>query len=507
MRACATDRALIPAAAVDACTRQVLDPLTARLMTVDADGDVRPDLAESVEPSDAGRTWTVTLAAGRRFSDGTPVAAHNFVDAWNWSASCAQGYGQASRFADIVGYAAVHPDGPCPYVTRAVEPTPATAGDLPTMAGLTLVDDRTFRIELGRPIIDFDQRLAELAFAPLPDAFWVDPQRYAKVPIGAGPYRLVENNRLRHVVQTWDGYGGPLQPQSRTISFEVWNDPSLAFDAVVDGQLDVADTVPPETLGKPAWRSAVGGRGVAVTGPPGPRLTALVFAAGDPDFADPRRRRALSLAIDRGFVTGEVLGGAGQPAHGWVPLTMAGSARACGVTCDFAPGAAKDLWDAANAELGSTPATIAVTYARESGDGFWLSEVCATWRYTLQVRCELTAVPQQELTGVDTGVVVTHRAAEWDSPAAPLADYRTGSPTNLGRFSDAEYDAILRGADAATEPRAAWVAAQRRLAREMPSIPLWWDWSTAVWSDAVVVPASGFPQTFGGAADVIGLRR
>src|SRR5690625_4606202 len=38
-------------------------------------GDVVPDLAESLEPSDDGSVWTVTLRPGLEFSDGTPLDA------------------------------------------------------------------------------------------------------------------------------------------------------------------------------------------------------------------------------------------------------------------------------------------------------------------------------------------------------------------------------------------------------------------------------------------------
>jgi len=44
-------------------------------------------VAESIETSDDGLTWTITVADGWTFHDGEPVSAYSFVDAWNWTAN------------------------------------------------------------------------------------------------------------------------------------------------------------------------------------------------------------------------------------------------------------------------------------------------------------------------------------------------------------------------------------------------------------------------------------
>ena len=518
VRSCETQSPLIPAAALDECARNVLEPVTATLMTAGPDGRVEPDLAEEITSTDGGETWTVTLVEGRRFSDGTPVLAHNFVDAWNWSASCRQGYPGADWFADIEGYTEVNPSGACPQAAASVSPSssPVPSADPADqrlqMSGLEVTSDLTFRVRLGRPIVDFDEQLVELAYAPLPDSFWVDPARYAQVPVGAGPYRLVENNRLRHVVQRWDGYTGPKESASRTISFENWNDLSLAYEDVRDGELDVSDRVPPESFGEQTWRSDFGERAAAPDGAPPMVLAELVFSDADEMFADPRRRRALSMAIDREVITRDLLGGMHDPARGWVPPTMTGAVETCADDCVYDRERARRLWDDANDSLGSTPTSITVTTASELGDSYWVDELCNTWRYTLDLTCQRREVSQSELgsgkTGVFTeGVALMVREPARDSMQEYLEPFQSESPLNRGRHASMDFDAVMRRADATENPGDEWESAQRMLAEDLPSLPLWWMRSTAIWSPRVDVAPEDLPTTFAGTPDVLRLRR
>ena len=48
--------------------------------------------------------------AGNKFSNGEPVDAKSFVDAWNYGALVTNAQQNSSFFAPIEGYAAVHPE-------------------------------------------------------------------------------------------------------------------------------------------------------------------------------------------------------------------------------------------------------------------------------------------------------------------------------------------------------------------------------------------------------------
>ena len=57
----------------------VLTDLFEGLVTFAADGTVAPGVARSWDVSEDGLTWTFALRAGTRWSDGTPLSAHDFV--------------------------------------------------------------------------------------------------------------------------------------------------------------------------------------------------------------------------------------------------------------------------------------------------------------------------------------------------------------------------------------------------------------------------------------------
>ncbi|OWY58656.1 hypothetical protein B7486_78790, partial [cyanobacterium TDX16] len=70
---------LDPLEAVETATIHSLLMMMETLMVTTPEGTVEPQLAESVEASDDGMTWTVTLKDGIEFSDGTPMTADDVV--------------------------------------------------------------------------------------------------------------------------------------------------------------------------------------------------------------------------------------------------------------------------------------------------------------------------------------------------------------------------------------------------------------------------------------------
>ena len=70
----------------------VLQSIFAGLVYYDAEGAPHNDMAESIETDDA-QNYTIKLKADQTFSNGEPVTANSFVDAWNYGAllSNAQG--------------------------------------------------------------------------------------------------------------------------------------------------------------------------------------------------------------------------------------------------------------------------------------------------------------------------------------------------------------------------------------------------------------------------------
>lgn len=144
-------------------------------MSYDAAGNPAPEVAQSIESGD-NVNYRIVLKPGWRFTDGSPVTAHSFVDAWNYGALSTNAQLQQSFFSPIDGYDAL----------AAGQPQQTT------MTGLRVVNDLEFTVRLKAPTVDFKLRLGHSAFYPLPQAAFRDMAAFGRHPIGNGPYQLAD---------------------------------------------------------------------------------------------------------------------------------------------------------------------------------------------------------------------------------------------------------------------------------------------------------------------------
>ena len=81
---------LIPSATNETGGGKIIDSIFAGLVYYDAKG-AASERGRRIHRDHDSQTFTVKLKDGWTFTDGTPVPAHNFVDAWNWGADLANG--------------------------------------------------------------------------------------------------------------------------------------------------------------------------------------------------------------------------------------------------------------------------------------------------------------------------------------------------------------------------------------------------------------------------------
>ncbi len=127
---------LFPGNTTEAGGGEVVDQLFAGLVTYDAKGGIHNEVADSITSSDNATHYVIKLKSGWKFTDGTPVTAHSFVNAWIYTANSANKQASASFFSTIEGYDDLQkPD---------VDPKA-------TLSGLTVVDDNTIDVKLSQP--------------------------------------------------------------------------------------------------------------------------------------------------------------------------------------------------------------------------------------------------------------------------------------------------------------------------------------------------------------------
>ncbi|MGH2589530.1 MAG: peptide ABC transporter substrate-binding protein, partial [Actinomycetota bacterium] len=221
---------LIPQVNAETCGSQVLKGLFTPLITFDENDQLVLTVAESIE-SDDNINWTVTLNEGWTFHDGTPVTAQSFVDAWNWAAYGPNAAGNNYFFGpagvNIVGYDVLNEEEP-------------TAEEL---SGLTVVDERTFTVELGAPFSEFPITVGYNAFYPLPESFFADPEAFNEAPIGNGPY-MVDEEGWQHDVGInllrYEDYAG-APGNADAVEFRIYADLDTSYRDVQAGNLDIGD--------------------------------------------------------------------------------------------------------------------------------------------------------------------------------------------------------------------------------------------------------------------------
>ena len=272
------------------------------LVAEDAQADAIPGQAESWTISDDGLTYTFKLRADAKWTDGQPVVAQNFVDAFQ-------------RLFDpktAAEYA---------YLQYPIKNSSKIAGGEITdfsQLGVKAIDDSTLEITLEAPTPFFLQALTHYTAFPIRkdviEKFgdqWTQPANI----VGNGPYKITEwvpGSYIKGVKS--DTYYGK---DALKIDEIVWNnteDLTAALNRYRAGELDILTDFPADQY---QWLqdNLPGQAHVA----PFLGIYYYVFNQSKEPLNNIEIRKALSMAVNRDVIGPDVLGTGELPAYGWVP--------------------------------------------------------------------------------------------------------------------------------------------------------------------------------------------
>lgn len=475
------ERPLVPGDTNESGGSKIVDAMFTGLMEFDpVSGEPHLANAESFELTKPNE-FTVKLKKGWKFHDGTPVLAHNYVDAWNYTAYSPNGQQQSSFFAQIEGFDQVFTEDPDQDGPKK-PPTPPKK----TMSGLKVVDDYTFTITFTQPHAIFKTKTGYVAYMPLPDAFFKDRKKFTDHPIGNGPFEYVDRVPDQELqVKRYEGYQGDDKPKIGHVKFR-FMDSDAAYVAIKGNQLDFIERLPPQAMAGNVWQQDLPGRA---------DLTdvlanqTLAFPLYDKRYQNVDFRHAVSLAIDRQAVIDAIFEGNRKPATGYgVPKLPGWEEGACGKWCEYNPEEAKRLFEQSGWQGG-----IEITSNSDGGHKEWVEAVCGQLENTLGVDC--TFAPVQEFGEIREAINAQTMDQVYRS--GWIADYglvenflnpifRTGGAANDNGYSNPEVDAKLEAADSAPteeEAFALYHEAEEMIAEDMPSVPLWNTPQLYAWSD------------------------
>jgi oligopeptide transport system substrate-binding protein len=461
---------LLPANTTEAAGNQVLSALFTPLVDIDANHTPVPVAATSIKPSAGNKVWTIALKPGLTFSNGEPVTAQNYIDAWNYGAYGPNEQSASYYFERIDGYADLQSNSP-----GGDDSTPPKAKEL---SGLKKIDDLTFTVTLSAPFAGWASVLSYAAFYPLPKAAFSAPGVLAggfeDAIIGDGPFKLSgkweHNAQIR--VDKVAGFTGTA-PKVDGITFKIYDDPQAEYRDLVAGRVDVQTQIPVERL-----EAAAGDLGDRLQKSPNSSYTFVGFPSYEKEFASVDVRRALSMAIDRKEMTDKIFLGSQTPATSFVSPVVAGyRPDSCGANCAYHPALAKQLYTAAHG-----PARIQISYNADGGHKAWVDDMCGQIAASLGISCVGVGEPTfaDLLTKVDKRQPVGLIRLPWlmDYPLmedylSPL--YGTNGTSNYYGYSNSTFDSLVkRGSEAATPAEAVkyWQQAEDLLVKDMPVIPL-----------------------------------
>ena len=279
------------------------------LLKMDKDGKVVPGLAEKYEVSDDQLTWTFHLRDGLKWSDGSALTAEDFVYSWqrlvdpNVAAPYAQtvlgmveGYDDAIGRPDADGNTTVDPD--------------------PTKLKVEAPDEKTLIVHMAKPTPYFDKLAAFVSLSPVkkdvveanPDGWSIDPKTY----ISTGPFKLTGWEPGSYLMfekneNYWDADSIKLDG----IKCLLMQDQNATFSAYESGDALMIKDVPTQEITTLKERSDFHIDPILGT-------YYLDLNTTLDEFKDPKVREALSLALDRKYISETITSGTYTPASGFV---------------------------------------------------------------------------------------------------------------------------------------------------------------------------------------------
>ena len=279
------------------------------LLKMDKDGKVVPGLAEKYEVSDDQLTWTFHLRDGLKWSDGSALTADDFVYSWqrlvdpSVAAPYAQtvlgmveGYDDAIGRPDADGNTTVDPD--------------------PTKLKVEAPDEKTLIVHMAKPTPYFDKLAAFVSLSPVkkdvveanPDGWSIDPKTY----ISTGPFKLTGWEPGSYLMfekneNYWDADSIKLDG----IKCLLMQDQNATFSAYESGDALMIKDVPTQEITTLKERTDFHIDPILGT-------YYLDLNTTLDEFKDPKVREALSLALDRKYISETITAGTYTPASGFV---------------------------------------------------------------------------------------------------------------------------------------------------------------------------------------------
>ena len=414
------------------------------LLRRDEDGELQPDLAEKVEVSDDGLTYTATLRDDLKWSDGSDLTAEDFVYSWQRIVAPAT----ASEYAYLVSDA---------HVLNAEE----------VIAGTKSIDELGVKADGNKLIFTLSapspQFMSLLSFANFM------PQSKDFVEEAGDDYGTTSEKSLYsgpYTVEDWNGTNGTFtlvknkyywdakDVKTKKVNIQTIKKPDTAVQMYKDGDLDYANISNTEATYKANKnRDDVVDVPEATTAYMVYNQTGTVTALNNTKI-----RQALNLATDREGIVKAAIDTGSTVATALAPTGLETLPDGTDLAEYVSPGysydesAAAKLFKEGLAELGTDSVTLTITADSDAPVAkAAVDYIKETWENTLSgltVEEKFVTFKQrlEDTKNQNFDVALVLWGGDYPEGSTFYGLFTTNSSYNYGKFSNADYDAAYQKA-------------------------------------------------------------
>ena len=469
-----------PALATDTTSGAILASAFEGLTRLDAKGEPTEGMAEKVEVSEDGKTYTYTLRDAK-WSNGDPVIAQDFEFAWKWALDPENAADYAYQLYYIVG-AEEYNNGE------------GSADDV----GVKAIDEKTLEVTLVNPTPFFDELTAFYTYFPVNSKLAEENPDWYKDPggedfVGNGPFNLDEFASADHITLSKnDNYWDKDNVALDKVNISMIESEATALKEYQAGNLDYLGA-PFNSIDLNALDGFKKDGTLNVSDQAGTYM--IVFNTKDEILGNKNIREALTIAIDRQGLIDNVTKGEQKPGSGLVPLTMTGFEEPADYFKSNDIEAAKAALEKGLTELGlDSPADLKIklSYNTSEAHAAIMQFVQQGWSKNLGIDVSLdNSEWQVYLEQLDAGEYQAGRygwVGDFNDPINFLEIYKRDGGNNQTGWTNEEYTNLLNQVATETDEAARtqyMKDAEEILMSEFPISPIYFYTNLSVKQDSV----------------------
>jgi ABC-type oligopeptide transport system substrate-binding subunit len=479
-----TPQDLTPSNCYDLYCANILQGVVTGLFTFETEGSsmktAYTPLLKSITPSNGGKTYTIEINPGSKFTNGEAVTAKTFVDTWNFAAN--GGNGQQLGF--VFGPSQLNVEG----YDKVSDPKSKDG----QMSGIKATSDTTIEVTLAAPIGQtlFENYLAGPQVLPMPSVAYKDLDAFNKKPIGNGPYMLKD---------AWDTTGLTLvrnpdyaytPGKADQIDFRFYADTNALWADLQANNLDVTAHLPQTAL---ATASAV--LGDRYINQPAMSFSYEAYPTQTKTFENRAVRVALAKAVDWNEINEKLYFGTRTVAKSFAPPTVNGGGNdVCGADCTFDPAAAKKMLE----DAGGIPGNKVSITGLANSENLAPKAECNMIQANLGIACEVKIFESfgaqldafNKLGPEDAGFIL---GLGWGADNPTLANmiaplFATGAGSNYIKYSNPAFDKLIAEGNQAPDEASAitkWQEAEKILYQDFAGHATQWRNNVGAYSSNV----------------------